>query len=189
MNGVSLIRSTFPFIWEIADLLPCSYSLIQSAWDAPPGLIKQVAAEVEIRFLICQDKPARQFEFWLDISRIWLDKFSGPIMIIIIMKGTKVLTFSASNLERMTHVSQLIITSETLWLSHNACMVHLSMTWPLKKAWQSCDLVFSMMLHAAVATFYCLDIMSAQSEFWPDKCGKWPEIGQWPAAISSSGLH
>ena len=59
--------------------------------------------EVEIRFLICPDKPARQFEFWLDISRIWLDKFSGPIMIIIIMKGTKVLTFSASNLERMTH--------------------------------------------------------------------------------------
>ena len=34
-----------------------------------------------------------------------------------IMKGTKVLTFSASNLERMTHVSQLIITSETLSLT------------------------------------------------------------------------
>ena len=46
-----------------------------------------------------------------------------------------------------------------------------------------------MMLHVAVATFYCLDIMSGQSEFWPDKCGKWPEIGQWPAAISSSGMH
>ena len=42
-----------------------------------------IYAEVEIRFLICQDKPARQFEFWLDISRIWLDKFRGPIMIII----------------------------------------------------------------------------------------------------------
>ena len=54
---------------------------------------------------------------------------------------------------------------------------------------QSCDLVFSMMLHAAVATFYCLDTMSGQSEFWPDKCGKWPEIGQWPAAISSSVVH
>ena len=53
-------------------------------------------SEVEIRFLICQDKMSRQFEFWLDISRIWLDKFSEPIMIIIIMKGTKVLTFSAS---------------------------------------------------------------------------------------------
>ena len=58
--------------------------------------------------ILCQDKMSRQFEFWLDISRIWLDKFSGHIMIIIIMKGTKVLTFSASNLERMTHVSQLI---------------------------------------------------------------------------------
>ena len=45
---------------------------------------------------------SRQFQFWLDISRIWLDKFSGHIMIIIIMKGTKVLTFSTSNLERMT---------------------------------------------------------------------------------------
>ena len=70
-------------------------------------------------------------------------------------------------------------------------MLHLSMTWSLKKAWhvvKSCDLVFSMMLPAAVATFYCLDIMSGQSEFWPDKCGKWPEIGQWPAAISSSGV-
>ena len=62
---------------------------------------------------------SRQFEFWLDISRIWPDKFSGHIMIIH-MKGTKVLTFSASNLERMTLrlstcsvlVSQL--TSETL---------------------------------------------------------------------------
>ena len=42
--------------------------------------------------------------------------------------------------------------------------------------------------HAAVATFYCLDIMSGQSEFWPDKCGKWPEIGQWPAAISTSEM-
>ena len=59
-------------------------------------------SEVEITFLICQDKMSRQFQFWLDISRIWLDKFSGPIMIIIIMKGTKVLTFSASNFERMT---------------------------------------------------------------------------------------
>ena len=27
-------------------------------------------SEVEIRFLICQDKMSRQFEFWLDISRI-----------------------------------------------------------------------------------------------------------------------
>ena len=43
-----------------------------------------------------------------------------------------------------------------------------------------------MMLHAAGATFYCLDIMSGQNSLWPDKCGKWPEIGQWPAAISSS---
>ena len=40
-----------------------------------------------------------------------------------------------------------------------------------------------------VATFYCLDIMSGQSEFWLDKCGKWPEIGQWPAAISSSDMY
>ena len=28
---------------------------------------------------------------------------------------------------------------------------------------------------------YCLDIMSGQGEFWPDKWAKWPEIGQWPA--------
>ena len=60
---------------------------------------------------------------------------------------------------------------------------------------QSCEyMIFTwfsagMVLHAAVATFYCLDIMSGQSEFWPDKCGKWPEIGQWPAAISSSDMH
>ena len=47
--------------------------------------------------------PGQDGQTILDISRIWLDKFSGPIMIIIIMKGTKVLTFSASNLERMTH--------------------------------------------------------------------------------------
>ena len=78
--------------------------------------------EVEIRFLICQDKMSRQFEFWLDISRIRLDKFSGPIMIIH-MKGTKVLTFSASNLERMTlrlsTCSVLVsrLTSETLSLT------------------------------------------------------------------------
>ena len=29
---------------------------------------------------------------------------------------------------------------------------------------------------------YCLDIMSGQGEFWPDKWAKWPEIGQWPAS-------
>ena len=70
-------------------------------------------------------------------------------------------------------------------------MLHLSMTWSLKKAVhivKAVSMVFSMMLHAAVATFYCLDIMSGQSEFWPDKCGKWPEIGQWPAAISTSEM-
>ena len=38
--------------------------------------------EVEIRFLICQDKMSRQVQFWLDILKIWLDKFSGLIMII-----------------------------------------------------------------------------------------------------------
>ena len=78
--------------------------------------------EVEIRFLICQDKMSRQFEFWLAISRIWLDKFSGPIMVIH-TKATKVLTFSASNFKRKTLrlstcsvlVSQF--TSETLSLT------------------------------------------------------------------------
>ena len=39
--------------------------------------LRHSSAEVEIRFLICQDKMSRQFEFWLNISRIWLDKFSG----------------------------------------------------------------------------------------------------------------
>ena len=69
---------------------------------------------------------SRQYEFWLDISRIWLDKFSGPIMII--MNGTKVLTFSARNLERMhdfeTFYSlnlHLRLSLSDLWLSHNAC--------------------------------------------------------------------
>ena len=36
--------------------------------------------KVEIRFLIYQDKMSRQVKFWLDISKIWLDKFSGPSM-------------------------------------------------------------------------------------------------------------
>ena len=32
------------------------------------------------------------------------------------------------------------------------------------------------------------NIMSGQSEFWPDKWAKWPEIGQWAGAISSSAV-
>ena len=64
---------------------------------------------------LCWDK----IEFWLDISKIWLDKFS--------------------------------VTRE----------------------------LFSKKK-------YCLDIMSGQSEFWPDKWGK---IGQWPAGNFQRNPH
>ena len=96
--------------------------MTQGGANAPPrpplNTALPLSPEVEIRFLIWQDKMSRQFELWLDISRIWLDKFSGPIMIIIIMIATEVLTFNTSNLERMTMfliLSQL--TSETLSLT------------------------------------------------------------------------
>ena len=88
-----MFGTQFDILSSLADHLP-----IYIICAFPLHTIKYYA-EVEIRFLICQDKMSRQFEFWLDISRIWVDKFSGHIMIIIIMKGTKVLTFSASNLE------------------------------------------------------------------------------------------